>query len=134
MRVYAWCFKFIRKLKERQSKIQVTTNASSHAALVIIDYKKAFRFLTKYAQELEPPFEAVISNLGLFLNKDNIYCCKSRQNSKICNASKYPIYLPFKSYLTKLLVLKVYIISCHADILNTLSLICYLCSRVDGVS
>lgn len=65
------------------------------------------RFLSRPDQNLNPPTEVknLIKQLDLYMNEDCLICCRSRlQNSDLSPEAQFPIYLPAKHPLTKLII------------------------------
>lgn len=121
-------FKFIKKIKKKKNKNNLNI---TFPFLSIIDCQTSYNFLIKYSQKIYLPAKDIKQNLNLFLNEKKILKCKGRlHNSQIKDNIKYLIYLPPKSFLTKLITLKSHITSCHSGILNTLSLVRKLGRRI----
>ena len=92
-------------------------------ACVRLAQLQSFPTLHKYLAQPEqipnPPEEVknLVKQLDLFLSEDQLICCNSRmQNSDLSHEAQFPIYLPAKHPLTKLIITHYHVTNHHCGL------------------
>lgn len=78
------------------------------------DQQKAFLFLIREAQQLNPPSEDAIQSLRMY-QQNGIWRCQGRiHHSEATKDAKFPIYLPRRAEITRLIIQHAHIKAKHA--------------------
>ena len=78
-----------------------------------------YKYLAQPEQIPNPPEEVknLVKQLDLFMSEDQLICCSSRmQNSDLSPEAQFPIYLPAKHPLTKLIITHYHVTNHHCGL------------------
>nr|CAD2205971.1 unnamed protein product [Meloidogyne enterolobii] len=126
LRITTYALRFIAKIKNTPLTLYANSDVfrSSSRAIGPKEINASLSILLKLEQERMPPDDSAYSSLGIFKGNDLLLRCKGRMsNSCLPNSTKFPIYLPPHSELTKLIVCETHLLGQHTSPLQTLALI-----------
>nr|CAD2161052.1 unnamed protein product [Meloidogyne enterolobii] len=126
LRITAYALRFIAKIKNTPLTLYANSDVflSSSRTISPKEINASLSILLQLEQKRMPPDDSAYSSLGIFKGNDLLLRCKGRMsNSCLPNSTKFPIYLPPHSELTKLIVCETHLLGQHTSPLQTLALI-----------
>ncbi len=126
IRVTGWCARFIHNCKHRNSvrKGELSVNELSHATLTWIKHAQQITYTDQLQCIKRRERDPLIQDLGLFMDNDGLLRCRGRlKNISFGDCTKFPILLPRKHELTKLIIMDIHNEAKHVGVSHTLALV-----------